>query len=58
MAFWPTSSNPGPQLQEGTFCFIKKRQNSATSEPLISFLVFVIGTLWPKNHKTNNCMID
>jgi len=53
MPFWPTSSDPWPEPQEGAFCFFFKqtRRKSAALEPLTGLLSFVVAKLWPENYK-------
>jgi len=50
--FWLTPSSSGSQRQGVIFVSLKKtRRNSASFEPLIGLLVFVVGKLWPMHHK-------
>jgi len=50
------SSGPGAQPQGAIFCFflvIYTKQKSPSLEPLIGFIAFVVGKLWPKNNRSN-----
>jgi len=46
--FGPLSSDPGPNLKDQCFSSLKKtRLKSASLEPLIGLLAFVVRKLWP-----------
>ena len=52
--FWMASSGPRPPTKEVIFCyFLKKKlgEKSASLEPLVGFLAFVVRKLWPKRNK-------
>jgi len=54
--FGPLHLALGPNCKSELFSFFNKksRQKSESLDPVISHLAFVVGKLWPENHKINN----